>query len=317
MPDISVIIPVYNTGALLRETVNSVLEQSYSDFELILVDDGSNPETKQILSSFDDKRITVIHQENRGVACARNTGIAASRSDYIALLDHDDLWHKDKLLRQKSLLDIHDDAVLAYSPVECFGKSSTIQVPEYDIINGNAFISELQQNKIHSTSCVMFRRNIIKENNILFVAETVPCDDWFFYLQMAQHGKFLHSPDVPVQYRLYEKNLSSDVRKMYLTGMTVLEKIRAEFGKISLRLNIPVKTLEDIADRHLVKHFEGLAYIAAGEHDFTSASAYLNAALHTKFSFKVCLKLLYFIFFEILAKIAFFSNKLNSTHTKN
>ena len=307
MPDISVIIPVYNTGILLRETVNSVLEQSYSDFELILVDDGSNSETQQILSSFNDERITVIHQENRGVACARNVGIAAAQCDYIALLDHDDLWHKDKLLRQKAVLDMHDDVVLVYSSVECFGKSTTIQVPEYEVINGNAFISELQQNKIHSTSCVMFRRDVIKEKNIQFIADTVPCDDWFFYLQMAQYGKFLHSPHVPVYYRLHEKNLSSDVRKMYLAGITVLKKIKAEFGEISLRLNIPVKTLENVADGHLVKHFEGLAFLAAGEDDFSSASQYLQEALHTRFSFKVCLKLIFFNFLKIWQRLKPFS----------
>ena len=307
MPDISVIIPVYNTGALLRETVHSVLEQSFADFELILVDDGSNAQTQQILSSFEDERITVIHRENGGVASARNTGLAAAGGDYIALLDHDDLWHKDKLKNQKRMLDAHNDAVLVYSSVEVFGKSETVQVPEYEVINGEAFVSELRQNKIHSTSCVMFRRKVIKENNITFVSETVPCDDWFFYLQMAQHGKFLHSPDVPVYYRLHAGNLSSDVRKMYLAGMTVLKKIKAEFGEISLRLNIPVKTLENVADGHLVKHFEGLASLAAGEDDFSSASAYLQEALHTRFSFKVCLKLIFFNFLKIWQRLKPFS----------
>ena len=293
MPDISVIIPVYNTGVLLRETVNSVLEQSYSNFELILVDDGSNAETQQILSSFEDERIKVIRKENGGVASARNTGIAAAKGGYIALLDHDDLWHKDKLLRQKAVFDVHDDTVLVYSSIESFGKSETIQIPEYEIINGDAFLSELSQNKIHSTSCVMFRRNVVTENNITFCSETVPCDDWFFYLQIAQYGKFLHSPDVPVYYRLHSGNLSSNVAKMYLAGIVVLQKIKNEFADIALCMNIRQKELEDIADKHLVKHYEGLAYISAKQGDYILTSAYLRKTLHTKFTLKVFLKLVF------------------------
>ena len=241
------------------------------------------------------------------MASARNTGLAAAGGDYIALLDHDDLWHKDKLMIQKKMLDAHNDAVLVYSSVDVFGKSETVQVPEYEVINGDAFVSELRQNKIHSTSCVMFRRKVIKENNITFVSETVPCDDWFFYLQMAQHGKFLHSPDVPVYYRLHAGNLSSDVRKMYLAGITVLKKIKAEFGEISLRLNIPLQTLEAAADGHLAKHLEGLAYISSQEKDFASASAYLKEALRTGFSFKVCLKLIFFNFLKIWQRLKPFS----------
>ena len=82
---------------------------------------------------------------------------------------------------------------------------------------------------------------------------------------------------------------------MYLAGITVLKKIKAEFGEISLRLNIPLQTLEAAADGHLAKHLEGLAYISSEEKDFASASQYLSTALHTKFSLKTCLKLLYFI----------------------
>lgn len=180
MAEISVIIPVYNTGALLIETVNSVLQQSFTDFELILVDDGSREPTREIIAGFTDERIVVITQPNGGVASARNTGISAASGKYIALLDHDDLWHKDKLLIQKQMLDSDSGAVLVYSPIEVFGSSDTIDIPDYGIVGGDAFVSELEQNKIHSTSCVMFRKETVEKNGIVFVTGTVPCDDWYF-----------------------------------------------------------------------------------------------------------------------------------------
>lgn len=301
MPQISVIIPVYNTGTLLRETVNSVLEQSFSDFELILVDDGSNDETKQIISSFDDTRIKVIRKENGGVASARNTGILAAEGDHVALLDHDDLWHKDKLKVQKALLDADEDAVLVYSPIESFGTSDTIQIPEYDIIEGNAFLSELEQNKIHSTSCVMFRRSTVLVNDIRFVSETVPCDDWYFYLQISRYGKFLHSPDVPVYYRLHGGNLSSNVERMYRAGIAVLLKTEMELEQISKRIDIPSETLSGVLNHHLAKHFRGLAYLAVKQRNFSAASNYLCDELHVAFSLKAA------VMMSVFSVLKFFS----------
>ena len=288
MPDISVIIPVYNTGEILLETVNSVLEQSYSGFELIIVDDGSNPETQKIISSLQDDRIRVIRQENSGVASARNTGVSAAQGRYIALLDHDDLWHKDKLYIQKKLLDEDLDAVLVYSSVEPFGSSDTIQIPDYPVISGNVFLSELEQNKIHSTSCVMFRRSTVMENAVRFVTEMVPCDDWHFYLHLARFGKFLHSAAVPVYYRLHSGNQSSNVAKMYHAGLRVLDDTVNNAGVISSETSVPISEILQTANRHKAKHLRGLANKAYAECDYRAACGCIRSELKGCFSFKAC-----------------------------
>ena len=124
MPEISVIIPVFNTGIILKETIDSVIAQTFSDFEVIIVDDGSSDSiTIDVLKSQDDHRIRIIHQVNSGVAAARNRGIAEARGKYVSFLDHDDLYLPDKLEVLKSLLDETPDAVLAYSPVIPFGEN--------------------------------------------------------------------------------------------------------------------------------------------------------------------------------------------------
>lgn len=97
MPKISVIIPVYNKAAYLQETIQSVLAQSFTDFELILINDGSTDLSLDILQRFSDARIRIINQENQGLSQTRNTGVLASKADLIALLDADDLWLFDHL----------------------------------------------------------------------------------------------------------------------------------------------------------------------------------------------------------------------------
>src|SRR5437868_7134370 len=100
MPKVSVIIPTYNRGKLITRAVNSVLNQTFNDFEIIIVDDGSKDETKNILMPYQNQkknRIKYFYQENRGISAARNRGIKESTGEYIAFLDSDDEWVSDKL----------------------------------------------------------------------------------------------------------------------------------------------------------------------------------------------------------------------------
>lgn len=115
MPKVSVIIPVYNCENFIEETLKSVLSQTYKDFEVIVVDDDSKDRTGEIVNVIKDKRIVYIHQENGGVSMARNNGILNSKGEYIALLDHDDLWLPEKLERQMPTLESNSKIGLVYS----------------------------------------------------------------------------------------------------------------------------------------------------------------------------------------------------------
>lgn len=100
---VSVVIPAYNSERFIRRTINSVLSQTYKDFEIIVVDDGSTDKTREVLKEYGPE-VRYIHQENAGDGPARNTGIAAARYDWIAFLDHDDEWVEEKLEIQVNLL---------------------------------------------------------------------------------------------------------------------------------------------------------------------------------------------------------------------
>ena len=106
MPKISVVIPTYNRAHLIKKAINSVFEQTYQDFEIVIIDDGSKDNTEEIVKSINDGRIRYIkHEKNKGEAGARNTGIENSKGEYIAFLDTDVTWSKDKLEKQLNILE--------------------------------------------------------------------------------------------------------------------------------------------------------------------------------------------------------------------
>jgi cellulose synthase/poly-beta-1,6-N-acetylglucosamine synthase-like glycosyltransferase len=110
-PLVSVIIPTYNRGWIVKEAIDSVLDQDFSDYELIVVDDGSDDNTREILGAY-GTAITVLQQPNRGVSAARNRGIAAAAGELIAFLDSDDLWLPGKLKTQVKFFEENADAVV-------------------------------------------------------------------------------------------------------------------------------------------------------------------------------------------------------------
>jgi len=110
-PNVSVVITTYNQSRYIEQTIRSVLEQSYRDFEVVVVDDGSTDETPRLLARFGDQ-ITVVRQANRGVAGSRNTGVRHARGSLVALLDGDDLWHPDKLTVQVNAAREHPESGL-------------------------------------------------------------------------------------------------------------------------------------------------------------------------------------------------------------
>jgi len=127
---VSVIIPTYNRVQLIAQAIDSVLSQTYRNFEIIVVDDGSTDDTKQILIPYKD-RITYIYQENQGGAAARNTGINRAKGKYIAFLDSDDLWFSPKLERQVEVLDNHDDFALIYTNIVYIDNAGRFFAPGY------------------------------------------------------------------------------------------------------------------------------------------------------------------------------------------
>jgi glycosyltransferase involved in cell wall biosynthesis len=159
---VSVIVPLYNARDVIRDTIESVLAQTYCDYEIVVVDDGSSDESAEVLHVY-SKRLRYIRQPNGGVAQARNRGIAAARGRYIALLDHDDLWEPDKLAKQVAILDVRPDVGMVVTDVahiDRAGRSMNQLGPAYQ--PQHEFARLFVQGFVPTPSATLIRASILR-----------------------------------------------------------------------------------------------------------------------------------------------------------
>jgi glycosyltransferase involved in cell wall biosynthesis len=182
-PLISVIIPTYNRGWIIKEAIDSVMAQNYRDFELIIVDDGSTDNTSDILNSYHGD-ILVFRQENRGVSAARNRGIVEASGRFIAFLDSDDLWLPQKLFRQVEFFNKNPDAKICQTE-ETWIRNGVRVNPKrkHKKPCGMIFEPSLALCLI-SPSAVMIRRSLFEK--VGGFDETLPaCEDYDLWLRIS------------------------------------------------------------------------------------------------------------------------------------
>ncbi len=184
MTEVSVIIPTFNRGEKVLRAVSSVLCQTFTDFEIIVVDDGSFDETRTLLDPFQDRIRLIIHPENRGVSAARNSGIKASKSPLIAFLDSDDYWMPEKLEAQVGFFRENPDAV-ACQTEELWVRNGTRVNPRKRHLkpSGDIFEPSLKLCLV-SPSAVMLRKNLFDEVG-LFDEELPVCEDYDLWLRIS------------------------------------------------------------------------------------------------------------------------------------
>lgn len=180
---VSVIIPTYNRQAYVREAIESVLSQTYSPFELLVVDDGSTDNTPALLKAYQE-RINVLRQANRGVSAARNTGIRSARGAFIALLDSDDYWRPDKLALQMDWFDAHPEALICQTE-EIWIRNGVRVNPgvRHKKQTGHIFEPSLALCLI-SPSAVMMRTSLLEETG-LFDESLPACEDYDLWLRVT------------------------------------------------------------------------------------------------------------------------------------
>ncbi|WP_458189240.1 glycosyltransferase family 2 protein [Haladaptatus sp. NG-WS-4] len=201
-PAVSVVIPTYNREDTLGDAIDSVLGQTYTDFELIIVDDGSTDNTENAVKGYNDPRLRyVVHEQNMGVSEARNSGIRASNGDYIAFLDSDDRWRPNKLQRQIAALEQKSEEWIAAYCGFSYNKKSLMQRLKYHVFNhlfqtsskkrgGAELIKEILtlNLRIGSGSTLIIKRSAITELDG-FDQELDIHEDWDLIIRLLQHGK--------------------------------------------------------------------------------------------------------------------------------
>jgi glycosyltransferase involved in cell wall biosynthesis len=224
MPRISVIIPTYNRADMLTRAVESVLAQTYTDFELIVVDDGSDDDTADRLDAFKD-RISIIRQERQGVSAARNAGIAAAIGDLLAFLDSDDQWLPEKLAVQVEFFDQSPNAMICQTEEIWIRNGRRVnpknrhQKPSGDIFEPSLHLC------LVSPSAVMMRRKLFDLVG-LFDENLPACEDYDLWLRAsARLPVYLIDSPLIIKYGGHDDQLSRTIPGLDQYRVMSLEKI--------------------------------------------------------------------------------------------
>ena len=229
MTKVSVVIPAYNSMAYLPETIANVLQQTYADFEVVVVNDGSTDNTAEWVSQIDDPKIRLISQSNLGLAGARNTGIREAKGEYLAFLDADDLWEPTKLAEQARILDNHPEVGTVYTwvaYVDAEGKSTGRIVQNQE--EGFIWQQLTQRNLVESGSVAMVRRECFARCGVFDCNLGSFVEDWDMWLRIAKHYQFKVVKKPLVFYRQIPSSASRNWRAMAHSYQLVLEKAFAD-----------------------------------------------------------------------------------------
>jgi glycosyltransferase involved in cell wall biosynthesis len=246
MARVSVILPVHNGASTIGRVLECVFAQSFTDYEIIVVDDGSSDETASLLARYGD-RIRMIRQPNRGVSASRNTGIGASRGEYLAFIDDDDEWMPEMLVRCVGALDQDPDCVLAYAGAIRVDLTGT-PMPDQGSQTGGVespTLAQMLESPWNVVPSQFMVRRAIAERCAGFDERLTTCEDLYFLLLARAHGHFRFVPDALVRKttrQLYPKALNREpgcdlfvrlVRERYgASASGLIQEFRAKRMKV-------------------------------------------------------------------------------------
>ncbi len=241
MKKVSVIIPVYGVEKYISATVQSVLEQTYKDFELLIVDDGSPDRSREICQQLTDSRIKIISQENRGVSAARNTGIRHAQGDYLAFLDGDDLWLPQKLEKHVEHLENSPSVGVSFSQSAFIDElGQPLGIYQTSKLNGITPPFILCRNPIGNGSTPVIRREVFEairfEDNFNGTVEDCYFDqrlhniediECWLRIAIQTDWQIEGIPEALTLYRLTTGGASTNLMKQFESLEKVLEKTRS------------------------------------------------------------------------------------------
>ena len=223
---IDIILPNFNSSDYIRETIKSIIDQTFKNWKLIIVDDCSDKKTRILLKKFSkNKRIKIYWlKKNKGAGYCRNYAIKKSKSPYLAFIDSDDIWKKDKLETQLRFME-NNNYLFTYTNYETFGKKIKFISPakEYDF---KKFVNDTSI----CTSTMIIKKNILK--NIKFINSEI-CEDYFFKCKILKICNAYCLDDYLTKYRIRKNSLQSSSLKNFYW----IWKINREYNKFNFLEN--------------------------------------------------------------------------------
>lgn len=210
-PSVTIIVPAYNAAAFLKETIDSVKSQGFTDWEMIIVNDGSTDDTLAVIKSESDARIRLIDQENQGVSAARNTGLKDAKGKYVVFLDADDLLGDSFIESRLNAFEEHPSIGFSCGWVETFpGKTALARGVTRDAEEEILFF---KPGTTTVPSNYMIKRSVLLDKNIFFNTNLSSTADRFFLLQLAKvvNGELISSDRGRLLYRISANSMSHNI----------------------------------------------------------------------------------------------------------
>lgn len=248
-PLVSVLMVTYNRGSYIQEAIESVLAQTYSNFELVIIDDGSTDETGAIVSSLKNPKIHYFLQEkNAGVCAARKLSVANARGHYLAILDSDDVWNDSfKLEAQVSFLEKNPEHVIVGTFINTITSSGNLLKQSSYFTDDNLIRKNILLRNQFAHSSVLMRTAAVRAAGSY---RTVALgEDLDLYLRIGLQGKFANIPSFMTSYRVHNTGLSRDGIKMARSVLGFIRMYRMHYPNALLAI---MKSLLVLAVAHLL-----------------------------------------------------------------
>ena len=233
---VSVVVPAFNAAKTIRETLQSISQQTHTALDVIVVDDGSTDETAAIVRSHSasDPRFRLVSKPNAGVASARNEGTKASKGEFIAFIDADDLWHPTKIEKQlKALMAGGPDTALVYSPFRVIDADGNVLASPHKYgVSGWVIYRHFHTNLVGNGSALLIRKSVLEElggfDPWLRREGAEGCEDLLLQLRIAARYRFAEVSEYLVGYRKLPDSMSSNTIQMIRSGVLAVNKALSE-----------------------------------------------------------------------------------------
>ncbi|MEH1768284.1 glycosyltransferase [Nostoc sp.] len=254
LPKISVIIPAYNSENTIRQTIQSVLNQTFTNLELIVINDGSQDSTLEVVRQFQDSRIKVFSYANAGGNVSRNRGLKHAVGEFVSFLDADDLWTPDKLRSQLKALQGNVTAKVAYGWTDYIDTDGKFLLSGKRInLNGNVYEELLLNNFLENGSNPLIcKKALITLGG--FDESLKAAQDWDMWLRLASKFDFICVPSVQILYRISANSVSSNLARQEKSCLQVLARAYKERPSLRDATRTTLRNSWDISLANLYKY---------------------------------------------------------------
>lgn len=274
MPKVSVVIPFYNGKEFIAQAINGILRQTYTDYEIIVMDDGSSDDSKKALECFDGK-IRYFYQQNKGISSARNRAIKEAKGEYIALLDQDDIWYPEKLQKQVELMEKNKNLGLIYGDCHYINEKGEIisRVFERQKYYSGRIFKDLIMGNFIPIPTVLIRKSALDKVG-LFLENYTFAEEYELFIRISKDYDvgFINEP--LAGYRIHGGNLSKNTGESLKEDIAVKEDILKKYSA-------DIKPVENKLKKELARIYYNLGRFYQKKRRRALAKEYLSKSIKT------------------------------------